>query len=152
MAEDYYGLPIKFSDIFKKKQLRKVDIYESICFNIRLILTSHFGENRFDETYGCEVWERDFEIVVSDNFWKEQLSQSIQATISKHEKRLLNVKVQANVGEEEFKSGKGADTIVRVKRKIQLIIRGNLRTTNQPFQLREVLYISPLSIEQPDSN
>ena len=146
--ELYYGLPVKFSDLFKKKQLPKVIVFESIVFNIRLILWSHFGENRFDESYGCSVWDQDFEVVYSDNVWKEQLSISIRDTLTKHEKRLSNIRVEATIGEQEFKNSKGETIVHRVKRKIELKIQGNFYLTNELFTTREVLFISPLSIEQ----
>jgi phage baseplate assembly protein W len=148
--EIYYGLPLKFSDIFKKKELKKVNVFDSIIFNIRLILTSNFGENRFDRSFGCAIWEKDFEITYSDNVWKEELSASIRDTFSIHEKRLLNIKVEAQIGEQEFKTGKGATAIHRIKRKIDLRISGNFYLTGEEFRCREVLYISPLSVEQPN--
>jgi hypothetical protein len=147
-VEKYYGLPIKFSDVFKKTQLKRVNIYESIGFNIRLILRSHFGENRFDYSYGCEVWERDFEVINSNSVWGEELSRSIRDTLTKHEKRLINPRVEIKISEEEFKSNSGESIMHRVKRKIEVIVRGNFFKTNEDFRITEVLYISPLSIEE----
>jgi phage baseplate assembly protein W len=144
----HYGLPIKFSEILKKKQLRRVSFIESIGFNIRLILRSHYGENRFDYSYGCEVWERDFEVIANQSVWGEELARSIRETLIAHEKRILNTKVEVKISEEEFKSSKGDEVMLRVKRKIEVIIRGNMYNTNEPFRITEVLYISPLSIEE----
>ena len=146
--DNYYGLPVRFSEVFKKKQLKRVNIYDSIGFNIRLILRSHFGENRFDYSYGCEVWERDFEIINSNSAWGEELAKSIRETLIKHEGRLINPKVEIKISEEEFKSNRGDDITHRVKRKIEVIVRGNFFKTNEPFRITEVLYISPLSIEE----
>ncbi len=147
MADEYYGLPIRFSEVFKKQELPRVNIFESICFNIRLVLTTHFGENRFDYTYGCLVWEQDFENIFSDNQWAEQLAQSIRSTLSEHEKRLLNIRVRVSVGEEEFRTGKDATATFRVKKKIEAKVMGNFYKTNEEFSYTQVLYISPLSFE-----
>lgn len=148
MPDEYYGLPLTFSDVLKKKQLEKVDIKKSIGFNVRLILRSHFGENRFDYSYGCAVWDRDFEVISSNSSWSEELSKSIRETLVNHEKRMQNVKVQVKIGEEEFITGKGENAIHRVKRKIEVVMGFNHYLTNEFYTLTEVLYISPLSIEE----
>ena len=148
MLDEYYGVPLRFSDIFKKKELGKVDVFQSIGFNVRLILRSHFGENRFDYSYGCAVWDRDFEVITSHSSWSEELSKSISETLINHEKRMQNVKVQVKIGEEEFITGTGENRIHRVKRKIEVFISFNYYLTNEFYTLREVLYISPLSVEE----
>lgn len=149
MAEQYYGLPLKFSDVFKKKELIRVDdVKQSIGFNVRLILRSHFGENRFDYSYGCSVWDRDFEVIDSHSAWSEELSQSIRDTLVLHEKRMQNIKVDTKISEQEFTSGTGNNIIHRVKRKITVIIYFNYYLTNEAWTLTEVLYISPLSVEE----
>lgn len=151
MPDEYYALPLQFSDILKKQQLKKVDVFDSICFNIRLILRSHFGENRFDYSYGCAVWERDFEIIQSNTDWCKELSSSIVLALNKHEKRLQNIKAETIISEEEFINTNGDNVTHRIKRKITVKIMGNFYRTNMPFERKEVLYISPLSIEEYNS-
>ena len=146
--DEYYGLPLKFSDIFKKKELRQVSEFDSIGFNVRLILRSHYGENRFDYSYGCEVWERDFEVIENSSKWSEELSKSIRETLLKHEKRMQNTKVIVRISEEEFKADDKEESFFRVKRKIEVKIKYNYHLTGQEYELTEKLYISPLSIEE----
>jgi phage baseplate assembly protein W len=146
----YYGLPIKFSAVLNKQQLRRVDVMDSIGFNVRLILRSQFGENRFDSSYGCSVWERDFEIIESHPAWSQELSKSIRDTLLIHEKRMQNIQVEAQISEQEFKSGSGSSTFVRIKRKITVNISFNFYLTNERYTLVEVLYISPLSVEEAE--
>ena len=124
--DEYYGLPLKFSDIFKKKELRQVSEFDSIGFNVRLILRSHYGENRFDYSYGCEVWERDFEVIENSSKWSKELSKSIRETLLKHEKRMQNTKVIVRISEEEFKADDKEESFFRVKRKIEVKIKFNL--------------------------
>lgn len=143
----YYGLPIRFSDVFNKKELNRVDEFDSIGFNIRLILRSQFGDNRFDSSYGCEVWEKDFEVIDNNSTWSEELARSIKEVLTNHEKRMKEVRVSVKVGEEEFKSGNADSLIYRVKRKIEVKIGFNFYLTGVYMEYVEKLYISPLSIE-----
>ena len=99
-------------------------------------------------SYGCAIWERDFEVIDSNSLWSEQLSASIREALITHEKRLQNIKATTTIGEEEFITGKGENIIHRVKRKISVKIMGNFIQTNQEFTMTEVLYISPLSVEE----
>ena len=64
MSFQFYNIPIKFSDLTEKKELAKIGLGESISRLIHLIAITHFGECKFDDTFGCEIWEHDFE-----NIW-----------------------------------------------------------------------------------
>ena len=64
MKETYYDLPIRFDLLMQKnRELPTCSLDKSIAQNIFLIITSKFNEHRFDPTYGCEIWETDFELI-----------------------------------------------------------------------------------------
>ena len=99
MKQDYYQIPIKLHNIFKKGDMDKTAIWaESIVRNVHLILITQFGENRFDETYGCAVWEEDFENIYSDSIWNERMSNTIKQTLAKHEPRLSDLSIKVQIG------------------------------------------------------
>ena len=81
MPTKYYELPINFSSLMQKNnELAACDLKKSIAQNIYLIITSRFRENRFDDSYGCELWDMDFELVHNE---------SLRRRNSEHYKALL---------------------------------------------------------------
>lgn len=146
---EYYKVPLSFTDFFKKKELSKcVSLKESIGCNIDLILQTSFGECAYDETYGCSIWENDFENIYSTNQWRDKLSQSLKRSIMQHEPRLANISVTANIIMDSIvKVPNGATVVNRLKRKVDVIVQGNIVKTNEPFYGSTNLYISPISLE-----
>jgi len=143
---EYYQLPLQLNDLLKKNELKKCDLKLSIAQNIHLILTTHFGEYALDETYGCSVWENDFENIFSTNTWKEKISQSIKGTLSLHEQRLTNVQVKTEIGQEELTVNEQSH-LHSIKRRLEIRVTGNYILTNEPFSFYERLFISPLSFD-----
>ncbi|MDX2002103.1 MAG: GPW/gp25 family protein [Chitinophagales bacterium] len=139
---EYYSMPLKFADLFKKKELARCrDIGDSISQNIQLILTSRFGEYRYDPTYGCDIWEHDFENIFLQDNWNDRVSNSLKLIIEQHEPRLKDIDVSAVVSQEEL-SGTGNR---RIKQRVTVTVRGKLVTTNERFETVQKLFISPLS-------
>jgi hypothetical protein len=144
--EEYYSQPLMLGDIFKKKPLKKIDEMQSIAHNINLILTTQYGENRYDESYGCEIWEDDFSNIDNNNAWKAKISVAVMETLSIHEPRLIAVQVKTDIGQKEFVSG-AENQIHSIKRKVELIVSGKLTRTNQEVNFRHTLFISPLATD-----
>ena len=144
---EYYKLPLKFGDIIKKKELPKCkDIGESISQNIHLMITSKFGEYRFDSTFGSNIWDSDFENIFANDDWSDTVSKALRDIIVLHEPRLKNVEVKSEINQEEI-PGSGADPQYRIKQKVVVQISGNLSDTNERFSTTQKLYISPLSFD-----
>src|ERR1017187_9062277 len=100
---EYYKLPLKFSDLFKKKELPKCkDIGESISQNIHLMITSKFGAYRYDPTFGSNIWDSDFENIFANDDWSERVSKALRDIIAAHEPRLKNIVVTAEINQEEI--------------------------------------------------
>lgn len=144
----YYRFPLDMSQLMQKKELKTTDLVTSIRQNIYLILTSEFGEFRFDETYGCTIWEHDFENIVSVHHWKESMTQALKAAVANHELRLTNVKVRIEINQEERPLLSPSRTISRLKKCVDVFVSGTIKETNQPFNPPpQRLYISPFSFD-----
>lgn len=140
MADDFLKIPLQTGLITSQKQIKRCSLAESVSQMIHLITTTHFGENKQDESFGNELWEHDFETVANVQVFKEKMSKSLKKAITQHERRLSDVKV--SIGVEQITT-----TVYnrRVKQRIQFIIEGILRRTNEPFKHTEEFFIGPLS-------
>ena len=144
---EYYKLPLKFGDLFKKKELPKCkDIGESISQNIHLMITSKFGEYRYDPTFGSNIWDSDFENIFANDDWSERVSKALRDIIAAHEPRLKNIVVTAEINQEEIPAT-AANPQYRIKQKVVVRIEGTLSNTNERFSTTQKLYISPLSFD-----
>lgn len=146
MKNLYYTLPLDFSQLMKKNQEHAYTTYDqSIAQNIFVLITSKFGEHRFDETLGCEVWESDFQLITNQNIWKDKIRRSIESLIERFEKRLKNCIVDIDLIESEITSP--MTNKKSVKKCIHLRISANTLLTGEKFQFVTKMFISPLSIE-----
>ena len=107
---------------------------------IHLISITHFGECKHDETFGCEIWENDFEIITNSQLFKDQLKTSILKTIKNHEPRLSLVSVNIQMEQVEYRMNNR-----RTKTRIELKVNGTLTKTNELFSHLEHFFIGPLS-------
>ena len=140
MANDFLQIPLRTDLLTNQQDLKRCSLTDSVANMFRLISITHFGENKQDDSFGNELWEYDFEIVDNMQAFKEKLSQSLQNTVIQHEKRLSNIKV--NVVIEQVLT-----TIYkkRIRQRIQIVLEGTIRKTNEPFKHQEVFFMGPLS-------
>lgn len=143
MEKSYLKLPLNFSELLQKKELKTCALEYSIAQNILLIIVTAFGECRFDHSFGCEIWDLDFELIYNPNTWREAVQKSLQNSIEKHEKRLSQVKVSVELSEEQVELG--VVEARSLKQKLTIKISGNLTATNQPFFVNKTLYLNPIS-------
>jgi len=145
MDGDYYSLPLKFGDIIQKKDIPRCSLMQSVAQNIHLVLTSRYGENRNDPSYGCSIWEEEFDVLMNFNSWKDRLAASIRSSLLAHEKRINNCRVNVHIHQEEM--GDVAIKAYRVKRKVDITITCNLVKTNEACSFYDSFYIGPISFE-----
>lgn len=140
MITDYYYFPLRPGDLMQKKEHPKCSLNESISRVIHLIAVTHFGEFKADESFGCEIWEFDFENVTNSQLFKEEIKKSLKQTIEKHEPRLSQVRIDIQMQQVEVR-------IVnrRTKSRIILKVDGVITKTNEPFSYSENFFIGPLS-------
>ena len=137
---DYFTIPLKLEELIEKNEHPRCTLGESVAMMCQLITTSQFGEYKHDNSFGCEIWEHDFENIVNTQLYKDQLKKSIKETIKKHEPRLTDVTVDIQM--EQIESRVGGK---RIKSRISLHVEGILALTNESFSFNEQFFVGPLS-------
>jgi phage baseplate assembly protein W len=94
MSDFLYNKPFRLKNIFENKDLKEADIGKSISQNIELIIFTRYGEHRHNRNFGCEIWDLDFELIVSETTWEEKFRQSLLRSITQYEPRLYQVEVE----------------------------------------------------------
>ena len=140
MISDYYSLPLQLNLISQKKEHPKCSLAESVAEMLRLISITYFGECKHDESFGCEIWEHDFENIANTQIYREQLVHSIKHTIEKQEPRITNVRVDVQIEQIDYKLFQR-----RIKSRITLKVLGTLVLTNESFTYKDQFFIGPLS-------
>lgn len=142
MFTTFLNIPVRFGDIIRKAETRRIDLKQSIHNMIHLILTTSFGEVKHDPYFGCEIWQFDFENIYNPHAFKEDLKRSLQNSIRKNEKRLSGVNVDLQIEQMEIST---RIKNKRIKTRIVLLISGLIEKTNEEFSHQEILFIGPLS-------
>ena len=137
----YYNLPLDFESLIEKKDAEKVTLETSIRQHIFLLATTALGECKFDETYGTEIWEMDFDLMKSDNMLKELISETLKTSVARHEKRLTLENVEVSVHDYNL----GTFGKRKMKKKVTLAIKGLILETNRPFTFSNSFFVGPLS-------
>ncbi len=142
MNSHFFTLPLNAEHIITNKEHNKCDIKESIARFIHLITTTYFGECTFDETFGCSIWDVDFDNLTSTNKIKTLITDSLFDSLKKHEKRLTKVDVNITIKQEEINDVKASNII---KKKVSIKVTGKVKKTDEDFLYKEFFYIGPLS-------
>jgi phage baseplate assembly protein W len=146
MVGEYYELPIRFRNLLSRNGSHpKCELKRSIAQNVFLIISSKYRENRYDETYGCEIWDMDFEVVPSESGWVEKVRKSVMASVQRHEKRLEDLKVTVTISLDEYTSPLSGTK--GVKRKLTIMLKGRMTETGEDFAFSTNIFTSPLSLE-----
>ena len=142
MSIKYYNLPLNTRTLIGRGVHETCSLEESISHHIHLISTSYFGECTFDDTFGCIIWIIDFDNLKRSKNLTNLIQKSLSSSIKRHERRLNNVKVMVGMKQEEL-IGTGASK--RIKRKLNITIKGKVIKTSEAFSHVEYFYIGPLS-------
>lgn len=139
-------MPINFGKLMERnKELVPCNLGTSIAQNIFLIVSSKFNEHRFDSSFGCELWDKDFELITNPLVWQEQVNQSIYKSLTKYEQRLERIDVDTAVTEEPYFN---PTTRVRsIKKRITIHVSGIIKATGEEFSFAPQLFLSPISID-----
>ncbi len=141
MKRSYYQVPFNFSNFFEKKELTKLSLQESISQFISVIITTYFQEYTFDENFGSEIWETDFDLLTNPNVLKERIRNSLQEKIDVYENRLSNVKVQLYLGEDLSQKVEK----VRLKKYLTIKVIGKVIKTDEQYTFSGNYFLAPLS-------
>ena len=141
----YYKIPFNLEKLLDGNELPTCNLTDSVTKNLHLIITTRFGEHRGDTSFGCEIWDLDFELIVSENIWEEKLRLSLLNSISTHETRLSNIVIDVDITEmEKFHLFK---QFTEVKKRVDIKLKGVLHKTGEAFVFRTNLFLSPLSVD-----
>lgn len=141
MHELYYNIPFDFQMAKTKHDLPKIALTNSISAYIFMLITTSFGECKFDTEYGCRLWETDFDFQKSDNELKNFIKKSIFEALERNEKRLFINDIIISLLNENL----GNSQDIRIKKKVILRIKGKIIHTNGDFSEEISFFISPLS-------
>lgn len=143
MSTPYYKYPLSLSAIFESKDLTKCVLGESISQNIQLLITSSHGEHRYNEQFGCKIWDMDFELVMSQRMWEEKLRQSLLTGIEEFEKRIEQVQIEVKISEvEDFQPIR---KYLAIKRKVDILVKGIIVETGEKYNFHTDLFLSPVT-------
>jgi len=141
MSATYYRLPLDFEDLLERQHLPRCTVQESIAQHLYLMLTTYFGESRFEPEFGCQVWEQDFEAMTTMR-WKDEVQRSVEQSIRDFEPRLVQARAQIAVTDFELKN-----VHQRIRKRLEVTVTAALHRTNEPFAFQASLYVAPLSID-----
>ena len=142
-----YRIPLDFDHFFGTRIFPQCSVSESISFYVHLLLLTAHGEFEFDQNFGCEVWEAEFEHQQTTRVWVEQLGCNIQEVLEKYETRLTDIHVQAKVSQMEFELKEEFKVSKRLKKKLNLVVSAKLRATNEKFELQDNILLSPFATD-----
>ena len=145
MSGIYYKLPLQLKSVMEGQELAVCDLVDSINKNLELIIITRFGEQRSDPTFGCEIWDLDFELIVSARMWEEKLRQSMLRSITTHEPRLANTSIAVTIADmEKFNIAKQS---TEIKKRVDIRVSGTIHKTGESFTFSTNMFLSPLSLD-----
>ncbi len=145
MHNQYYKYPLDLKRIFQQQELLKCGVGEAVSQNLHLIILSHNGEHRYNPSLGCEIWDLDFDLIMSLRIWEEKLRNSLLHAIEENEKSLEQVEVVVSVSEVE--SSDYSHTSISIKRQVDIRVHSILKATGEKYHFHTKLFLSPISAQ-----
>ena len=143
MKDLYYKIPFDFKGLTKGQDIRKVTIEESLAQYISLIITTIFGEYKYDDNFGTIIWETDFNLLANANQLKDIIKDSVFSKVKEYEKRLTVTDVTLSVSEDTVSYTKN----IRVKKRLDIVVYGIIKKTNQPYYYKSSYFLAPFSFK-----
>ena len=140
MKDLYYKIPLDFKGLTTGEDIRKVTIEESLAQYISLVITTIFGEYKYDDNFGTIT---DFSMLANVNQLKDMIKESVFSKAREYEKRLTVTDVTLGINEDTL----SYITNVRVKKRLDIIVYGIIKKTNQPYYYKSSYYLAPFSIK-----
>ena len=141
MQQSFYKLPLRLDQIIRKQKQETCNLRHSVAQNLHLIISTYRGESAYSDDYGCSLWDEEFNIQLNSR-WKEMLVESLQRAVGLFEKRLEPEEIKVVLLEQNEPSGPGN---FRIRKCLNIEIKGFLKKINEPFHFRDSIYISPLA-------
>ncbi|MBS7566722.1 GPW/gp25 family protein [Mucilaginibacter sp. Bleaf8] len=138
-----YKKPFRLGSVFKGQDLETQDIGTSISEYIELIIFTRFGEHRYQPDFGCEIWDLDFELIISESIWEEKLRQSLLRSITKYEQRIYDVHIDVHIS--EINKFYPLRNVTEIKKQVEIVVRAKVHKTGENYRFSIALFLSPLS-------
>lgn len=143
MKDLYYKIPFDYKKLSLGHDVAKVTIEESLAQFMSVIISTIFGEYKYDDEFGTVIWDTDFDLLANPNKLKDIIRDSVHEKVSKYEKRIKVTEVKLGVNE---------DTVshrakVRVKKRLDIIVYGVIKKTNEPYYFKSSYYLAPFSFK-----
>jgi len=142
----YYRMPFNPGALFSDEgSIAICSTAESIAHNIMLLITTRKGENRFDEDYGNEVWDIEFDNAATQVLWEQTFINSLTLLILEHEQRITNpiVKVHTSLVHHTYKT----KSFTVIKKKATIAVNAKLFDSGEHFSFSTEIFLSPMSID-----
>lgn len=143
MKDLYYKIPFDYKKLSNGDDATKVTIEESLAQFISVVISTIFGEYKYDEEFGTIIWETDFNLLANPNRLKDLIKESVHEKVSKYEKRLIVTEVTLGVNENTL----SYETKIRVKKRLDITVYGVIKQTNQPYYYKSSYYLAPFSFK-----
>jgi phage baseplate assembly protein W len=145
MSIVFYKIPLQLTKVMEGNELPSCDLDTSIKKNLELIIMTRFGEHRSDPTFGCEIWDLDFELIISVQLWEEKLRQSLIRSITNQEHRIHSVEI--SVGITDIEKYNSLKQFTEIKKRVDIRVDGLIKKTGEVFTFHTNLFLSPLSVD-----
>ena len=142
MDKKYYTLPLKFGKLCEKNDIEHCILKESISQHLYLIITTALGDCLYDETFGCSIWDSDFDNEINDSRLKGQIKSGLCLSIKNHETRLDDLGIEIKFSQALVGIG---ENVTSMKKKLDLVVTGTLSQTDEPFVFSGYFFMGPLS-------
>lgn len=143
MKDLYYKIPLDFKGLTNGKDIKRVTIEESLAQYISLVITTIFGEYKYDDNFGTIIWETDFSLLANVNQLKDTIKDSVFNKVKEYEKRLTITDVSLGISEDTV----SYTTNIRVKKRLDIVVYGIIKKTNQPYYYRSSYFLAPFSFK-----
>lgn len=138
---NYLKLPLDLSSALKGK-MERCTYEESIAQHIMMLIVTHYGEVEGKYDYGSVIWDLEYNQVVINNDWEDNVRKSLEETIATYEQRLKNIRVQVLLTEVEEEI---RNKYPNARRRVRISVNGELKNNGKSFNFSTHLYISPIS-------
>lgn len=143
MKDLFYKIPFDFKKLSIGEDARRVVLEESLAQYIALIITTIFGEYKYDLEFGTIIWETDFNLLANPNQLKDLIKESVFEKVKKYETRLIVTDVTLEVVEDTL----SYETNIRVKKRLDIVVYGIIKQTNQPYYYKSSYFLAPFSFK-----
>lgn len=145
MKELFYKIPLDFGLLLDEEQgdIARCSEVDSIYHHIELLITTCPGEHIFDREFGAEIWDMDFERIVSVETWKTKFKEFLQKAISTYERRITSYNLRLDVSNVLHENA--FDTNVSVRKRVDIYIEATIASSGERYNFHHKLYLGPLS-------